>query len=136
MKKICGQHVCYELPDNWAIEESEGLLFLYDPNGKGAMTISLLRFTTAQNNLSEQLNLTAHSFVNQNKIHLKREFCQKIRKDGTWIQTAPGETVDGDFIQIWLVAKGEHAVLASYQSEKKNHEVKICDSILTSLIFV
>ena len=54
MKKICGQHVSYELPDNWAMEESEGLLFLYDPNGKGAMTISLLRFTTAQNNLSEQ----------------------------------------------------------------------------------
>ena len=58
-----------------------------------------------------------------------------FNKESKTILYGTGTTSDGEFIKLWCVATYPKIVFATYQSERKSAEVKICDSIIDSFWF-
>lgn len=59
-----------------------------------------------------------------------------LTKEGKTVLSGTGTESDGWFIKLWVVAKYPKIVFATYLSERKNREVKICDSIIESMKFI
>lgn len=124
----------YTLPNNWCSEENMDNLLLYNPNGEGAITTSFFSVINTKETLEEQIGIFAKRFIDQNSINLHSPLILTNR-DGKTILYGSGITSDGWFIKLWVVAKRPKIVFATYQSERKSAEVKICDSIIDSFQF-
>ena len=125
----------YTLPDNWCAEEDIDNLLLYNPNGSGAMTISFFSVLNTEESLDEQISISAKRFIDQNNINLHTPLVP-LNRDGKTILYGTGTTSDGWFIKLWVVAKYPKIVFATYQSEQKSIEVKVCDSIIDNFQFI
>lgn len=125
----------YMLPDNWCAEEDTDNLLLYDPNGDGAMTISFFSVLNTQETLNEQISILSKNFLDKNDITTHTPLIL-FNKDGKTILHGTGTTPDNWFIKLWVVAKTKKIVFATYQSERKSTELKVCDSIIDSFQFV
>ncbi|MBR6577578.1 MAG: hypothetical protein IKK74_01400 [Clostridia bacterium] len=124
----------YELPDNWCDEEDNDNLLMYNPDGDGAITLSFLNVLNGEKSLAEHISIIAKRFIDQNNINLHSPLIL-FNRDGKTILWGTGTTSDNWFIKLWIVAKYPKIVLATYLSEQKNDEVKICDSIIDSFMF-
>ena len=129
------EYLNYALPNNWCAEEDIDNLLLYNPKGKGAITISFFTVLNTKESLDEQMSILAKRFIEQNNINLQSPLILSNR-DGKTILYGTGTTFDDWFIKLWVIAKHPKMVFASYQSEKKSAEVKTCDSIIDSFQFV
>ena len=124
----------YKLPSDWCAEEDAENLLLYNPNGKGAITISFFNVLKTEESLDEQISILAKRFIDQNNINLQSPLIILERK-GNIVLYGTGTTPDSWFIKLWVVAKHPKIVFATYQSERKSTEVRICDSIIDSFKF-
>lgn len=124
----------YKLPNNWCAEENEDNLFLYDPEGNGAITVSFFNVLNTAASLDEQISILAKKFIDQNNIDLHSPLIL-IEKDSKTILYGTGITPDKWFIKLWIVSKYPKIVFATYQSEQKNKEIKTCDCIIDSIQF-
>ena len=124
----------YELPDNWCDEEDNDNLLMYNLDGDGAITLSFLNVLNGEKSLAEHISIIAKRFIDQNNINLHSPLIL-FNRDGKTILWGTGTTSDNWFIKLWIVAKYPKIVLATYLSEQKNDEVKICDSIIDSFMF-
>lgn len=127
-------YLLYELPNNWCAEEDSDNLLLYNPNGNGAITISFFSVFNTVESLDEQISILAKKFIDQNNIELHSSLIL-FEKEGKTTLYGTGTTSDGWFIKLWVIAKYPKIVFATYQSEKKNTEVKTCDTIINSIQF-
>ena len=125
----------YMLPNNWCAEEDIDNLLLYDPSGNGAITISFFSVLNIEKSLDEQISILAKRFIDKNNINLHSPLVL-FNIEGKTILCGTGTTSDGWFIKLWVVAKHPKIVFATYQSERKSAEVKVCDSIIDSFQFV
>ncbi|MBO5906566.1 MAG: hypothetical protein J6Q85_00235 [Clostridia bacterium] len=128
------EYLNYTLPNNWCAEEDVDNLLLYNPGGKGAITTSFFNVLNAKESLDEQISILAKRFIDQNNINLHSHLIL-LNRDGNTILYGTGTTPDGWFIKLWVVAKHPKIVFATYQSERKSSEVKVCDSIIDSFQF-
>ena len=128
------EYLNYELPLNWCAEQDADSLILYNPNGKGAITISFFNVLDTTKTLDEQLSILSKNFVDKNEIKLHSPLIIYDRDDKT-ILFGTGKTYDDWFIKLWVVAKYPKIVFATYNSEHKSAEVKVCDSIIDSFRF-
>lgn len=128
------EYLNYELPDKWCAEEDADNLLLYNPNGNGAITISFFNVLNTVASLDEQISILAKRFIDQNNIKLHSPLIL-LNREGKTILYGTGTTFDSWFIKLWVVAKHPKIVFATYQSERKSKEVKICDSIIDSIQF-
>ena len=126
----------YSLPDNWCAEEDADNLLLYNPSGDGAITISFFNALNTEESLDEQVSILAKKFVDKNNINLELSSFVFFNREGKTILYGAGTTADGWFIKLWVVAKSPKIVFATYQSERKSKELKVCDSIIDSFQFV
>ena len=124
----------YMLPKCWCVEEDADSLILYNPNGDGAITTSFFNVLDAKESLDEQISILAKKFIDQNNIDLHSPLIL-FNRDGKTILCGTGTTADDWFIKLWVVAKYPKIVFATYQSEQKGAEVKVCDSIIDSFRF-
>ena len=129
------EYLNYNLPHNWCAEEGEDNLFLYNPNGNGAITISFFNVISTDESLDEQISILAKRFIDQNNINLHSPLIL-LNKDNKGILCGTGATSEGWFVKLWVVAKHPKIVLATYQSKCKSSEVKTCDSIIDSFQFI
>lgn len=129
------EYLDYMLPNSWCAEEDTDNLFLYNPDGNGAITISFFSVLKTNEFLDEQMSILAKRFVDKNSINLHSPLVL-FNRDGKTILYGIGTTLDGWFIKLWVVAKHPKIVFATYQSERKSDEVKVCDSIIDSFRFV
>lgn len=129
-----GEYFNYALPNNWCAEENIDNLLLYNPNGNGAITVSFFNVLNTKESLDEQISILAKRFIDQNNVNLHSHLILFNREDKT-ILYGTGTTSDSWFIKLWVVAKYPKIVFATYQSERKNAEVKICDAIIDSFEF-
>jgi len=125
----------YAVPSNWCAEDDTDNLILYNPNGNGAITISFFNVLNTEETLDEQVSILAKRFIDQNDIDLHSPLIL-FNREGKTILHGTGTTSDGWFIKLWVVAKYPKIVFATYQSERKSAEVKICDSIIDSFQFL
>ena len=128
------EYLNYALPNNWCAEEDRDNLLLYNPTGNGAITISFFNVLNTKETLDEQISILAKRFIDQNNINLHSPLIL-FNKECKTILYGTGATSDGWFIKLWVVAKHSKIVFATYQSERKSVEVKICDSIIDSFQF-
>lgn len=128
------EYLNYELPNDWCSENDADNLILYNPNGNGAITTSFFNVLNTEESLDEQVSILAKRFIDQNYISLKSPLIL-FNKEGKTILYGSGTTSDNWFIKFWIVAKHPKIVFATYQSERKTAEVKICDSIINSFQF-
>ena len=134
MKLNHNDYFNYELPNNWCAEEEEDNLLIYNPDGNGAITVSFFNVLNTVETLDEQISILAKGFIDQNNIELHSHFILFDKADKK-ILFGTGTTSDDWFIKLWVVAKYPKIVFATYQSEQKNKELKICDSIIDSIRF-
>lgn len=125
----------YTLPDNWRAEYDSDVLSVYDPCGKGAITMSFYTLLTGEEYVDEQISIMAKKFIDQNGVRLKDSFIL-LEKDRKAVLYGTGTTSDGWFIKIWVIAKCTKVVFATYESKRKSKEVKVCDSIMDSIQFM
>ena len=128
---IHNKYLSYALPHKWCSEENGDELFIYDPEGQGALVLSFFNFVTEPKSLSEELYMFSNSFVSQNDIILNAPF-ESLNQGEKTVLCGQGLTADQWFIRIWLVATWPKIILATYQSEQENEEIKICNSIIES----
>lgn len=128
------EYLNYKLPHNWCAEEGADNLFLYNPDGNGAITISFLNVISTDQSLDEQMSVLAKRFIDQNNINLHSPLIL-LNKGSKGILSGTGTTFEGWFVKLWVVAKHPKIVLATYQSERKSFEVRTCDSIIDSFQF-
>ena len=124
----------YKLPHSWCAEEDADKLLLYNPNGHGAMIISFFNTLDTEKSLDEQICILAQRFINRHVINLHSSLIL-VNKGSKTLLYGTGTTADNWFIKLWIVAKRPKIVFATYQSERKNPEVRICDSIVDSFQF-
>jgi len=129
------EYLKYELPDNWCAENDKENLLIYNPNGRGALTVSFFNILDVEETLDEQISILAKKFIDRNKINLHAPLIL-FNKEGKTILYGMGTTGDGWFVKIWVVAKKPKIILATYQSERKSREVKLCDQIINSFQFL
>lgn len=125
----------YELPNNWIAEEDSENIIIYDPKGNGAMTISFFNVFNVAESLDEEMSILAKKFIDKNSIDTHSPLILLKKDDKTMLRGA-GTTEDGWYIKIWIVAKYPKIVFVTYQSEKSNKEVKICNMIVDSFKFL
>lgn len=135
MMRNHNKYLNYTLPNNWCAEDGIDNLLLYNPSGNGAITISFLNVLQAKETLDEQISILAKRFIDKNNISLHSPLVL-FNRDGKTLLYGTGTTPDGWFIKLWVVAKHPKIVLATYQSERRSTEVKVCDSIIDSFQFV
>lgn len=128
------ENLNYTLPNNWCAEEDIDNLLLYNPSGNGAITTSFFNVLKTKESLDEQMSILAKRFIDQNNLNLHSPLIL-FNRDGKAILYGTGTTSDGWFIKLWVVAKYPKIVFATYQSERKSAEVKVCDSIIDSFQF-
>lgn len=140
--KYSNEYFTYEIPEGWITEEGDGCFSLYNPSGKGALTLSYYYFTedfTSDLNsigaLDSQISVMAKQFSEDNEIVMDNPFIM-YSKDDKRIIYGTGKTLDNWFIKIWIAADYTQMILASYESKKNNKETKICDSVIDSISFV
>ena len=80
------------------------------------------------------MSILAKRFIDQNNINLHSPLIL-FNRDGKRILYGTGATSDGWFIKLKVAAKHPKIVFATYQSERKSIEVKVCDSIIDSFQF-
>lgn len=124
----------YELPPKWCYEEDNENLFLYNPKGKGAITISFLNVKNADTALNMHISIIANNFILQNNIKLSAPLILHSTESKTTL-SGSGTTEDGEYIKLSIVAKHPKIALVTYQSERENSEVKDFDSIVNSMHF-
>lgn len=125
----------YDLPEDWCAEYTDDNLNIYNPNGKGAMTLSFYSIIETDKRLFEQISIMGKKIIDHNKIDLKGAFLVYGTEDTRMTLCGNGTTYDDWFIKIWIVAKKNKAVFITYQSEKKTSELKTCDKIVESMTF-
>lgn len=128
------EYLNYTLPKNWCADEDTDNLLLYNPDGRGAITTSFFNVLNTKESLDEQISILAKRFIDQNNIKLHSPLIL-FNRDGKTTLYGTGTTSDGWFIKLWVVAKHPKIVFATYQSERKSAEVKVCDSIINSFQF-
>lgn len=131
---IHNKYLKCELPNEWRSEENGDNLILFHPNGCGAMTLSFLNVLNTGLCLDEQVSILAKRFIDRNDIKLNSNFIL-INREGKTILCGVGSTSDDWFIKLWIVAKYPKIIFATYESEKKNKEIKTCDAIIDSIQF-
>ncbi len=124
----------YKLPKRWCYDEDNENLFLYNPNGEGAITISFLSIENAGNPLNVQLSIIAKNFIDKNNIKLSAPLILSNTESKS-ILSGAGATEDGGYIKLSIVAKHPKIALATYQSECENPEIKDFDFIIDSMRF-
>lgn len=125
----------YEMPMDWVSEEDGDNLFIYDPDGDGAMTISFFNVLETERTLDEQISIMAKRFIDKNRINLHMPLILAGAGENKKILYGSGITADNWFVKLWVVAKQPKIVFATYQSEKKSKEVRKCDAIIESMMF-
>lgn len=125
----------FDLPANWCSEEDNDNLILYNPSGVGAIILSFFGVLKAEDSLEENISILAKRFIDQNNIKLHSHLIVFNTKDGKTVLYGTGTTCEGYFLKLWVVSKYPKIVFATYQSEHKNKEIQICDSIMDSIQF-
>lgn len=128
-------YLTYMLPDNWCAEEDADNLFLYNPDGDGAITVSFFNVLNTKESLNEQISILAKNFIKNSNINLHSPLLLLNRVD-KFVLYGTGTSSDGWFVKLWIVAKHPKIVFATYQSERTSIEVRECDLIIDSFQFV
>lgn len=124
----------YKLPKRWRCKKDNEKLFLYHPNGEGAVTISLLSIENTDTPINVHLSIISKSFIDKNNIKLSAPLILRSTESKS-ILSGIGTTEDGGYIKLSIVAKHRKIVLATYLSECENQEVKDFDFIIDSMRF-
>ena len=130
-----GDYLSYELPKNWTAEEDDDNLLIYNPDGNGSVTVSFFNILDSSVFLDEYVSIFAKKFIDKNNIKMHSPLIL-LTKEGKTVLSGTGTESDGWFIKLWVVAKYPKIVFSTYMSERKNREVKICDSIIESMKFI
>ena len=133
--RYCYKSLEYELPKKWRFEEDEETLSLFDPNGNGAMTVSLYRTLPQNSSLEGQIVTIARKFVDNFGIILDHPFIMKNKDDSLALE-GEGKTNDNWFIKIWVIGRHPKIAFVTYQSNTKTNEIKKCNLIVNSMRFL
>ena len=125
----------YDLPNNWCAEEIKENLYIYNPDGVGAITVSFFNILEIQKTLDEHISILAKRFIDQNGIKLDGPLILCGTKETKTMLYGTGKTSDNWFIKLWIVAKYPKIVFATYQSENKTSDLEKCDAIINSMKF-
>ena len=72
MEYTHNNYLNYELPEDWCAEYTDENLNIYNPNGKGAMTLSFYSILETDRRLYEQISIMGNVFVMQCFSHYKQ----------------------------------------------------------------
>lgn len=137
-KKILhGNYLEFYIPENWTMEEDEGIVNIYDEiNGSGALTLSFYDIVNPTIDIDDHIKTLANRFIASSKIKLYKEFILKVEK-GKHIIYGSGILPNNWYIKIWLIAHNSKVILATYQSmEKTTSEMSQIESIIYSFKFI
>ena len=129
-------YLTYEIPENWTVEESCDSTIIYDKGGDGALILSFYTISDMRKTLEEHLCFMVKRFVDENNILLHKAFIfDNTQKDKT-VLYGSGNTVDHWFIKLWLIAKEQKIIFATYQSETQTAELECIEKIVSSFQFI
>lgn len=129
-----GEYLKYCLPKQWVAEEEGDMLVLYHPRGNGAMVLSFFSLFEAEQPLDKRVSIFAKKFIDGNGI-ITEDPLLLFEKDGKTVLQGEGMADDKAYVKFWVVAKYPKLILATYDSEKKNKEERVCDAVIDSFRF-
>ena len=119
---------------SWKIRQAE----ISGYNLAGLMSLKVCSLLEKKNFFLTVITFTNWNTIANLKSHLDIIFISFIllNKEGKTILYGSGTTLDSWFIKLWVVAKYPKIIFATYESEKKDKEIKICDTIIDSIQFI
>ena len=123
----------YNLPEQWVAEENGDNLFIYNPDGEGAITISAYNMINMNAPQIETVLNLFQDFVAKNGISLDTPTAISYYVDSKLITTGIGRSCDQWFIKIWCICQYYKILLATYLAEKATEEITLCDQLICSM---
>jgi hypothetical protein len=109
MTKTPKDHYLIETPEGWEIESNESSDAIFDPNGKGALTISSYTKTDGHSDSREALE----------KFIAGKGTIESRNENGQFFAES-AYTDENKYIYASAISKGNILVLASYNCQKDN----------------
>ena len=123
----------YNLPERWVAEENGDNLFIYNPDGEGAITISAYNIIDKNTPQIETVHNLFEDFVAKNGISLDTPTAISHYVDSKLITTGTGRSCDQWFIKIWCICQYHKILLATYLTTKITEEITMCDQLIYSM---
>ena len=133
---IIRDNITINLPSKWQMQENGDSVSIYNNNGQGAVTISFYTILKNEKPIMEFISEKAVDFIRQSEIKLNKSFIVDMTDNKRVVLSGSGETKDGEFIKIYILANNSRFILITYDSTKKNREVKVVDKIVESINFI
>jgi hypothetical protein len=116
MNKYKGSGWELNIEDSWVVEDTDGLISIYNPQGVGALQIS---------SYSKDLIVTEDGLkeLAQEHIDAGAKIDSYIQNDNKALTLAFG--VDGEFWQHWYIAINHQALFVSYNCDVSERSVEI-----------
>lgn len=129
-------NILINIPNNWFTEQNSETISIFDPNGKGAVTLS---FTTANNDFEFSAEYMRKNFdenIARGKIKLEKSVEVDMKNPQRVILTGMGKNEDNWLIKFYLLSNSKTMVLVTYYTLEKTKEIKIVDKMIDTINFI
>jgi hypothetical protein len=116
MKKYKGSGWELNIEDSWVVEDTDGLITIYNPQGVGALQVS----SYSKDSIVTEYDLKE---LAQEHIDAGAKVDSYIQHDSKVLTLAFG--VDGEFWQHWYIAINHQALFVSYNCDVSERSVEI-----------
>ncbi len=125
----------FKVPDDWIVEDEDGVRSIFNEDGEGAITMSFYRIIKLEESIEKHIENMALKYVEDIDIKTEKniELVTSSKEKSTVCMQ--GKTFDGWFLKLWVVAKFPTAIVITYWSEEETEEINTVDEIVESFKF-
>ena len=125
----------FEVPDDWVVEDEDGIRSIFNEDGEGAITMSFYRIVKLEATIEKQIKDMALKYIHDANIKVEKEPEIVISNIEKSVICTMGKALDGWFVKLWVVASFPTIIVITYWSEEKTKELDIVDKIVESFKF-
>ena len=125
----------FEVPDDWVVEDEDGIRSIFNEDGEGAITVSIYRIEKLEENIEKKIKDMAVECITNNNIKIEKKVEVIAFNEQEAVVYARGKAPDGWFVKLWVVASFPTVIVITYWSEEKTKELDIVDKIVESFKF-
>lgn len=133
MKKFCIKSMKCYIPKNWCIDEEDSIS-IYDNNGYGALTISILTTFESQATFENTITSIASNFIKSNSITLQSPLIFNRDNKNKLVLYGNYKENDDWHEKMWFLGKYPKIIVATYHYKIENKkEIKKVEKIIKSI---
>ncbi len=133
MKEYYNESFECSIPSNWIIDE-EDCISIYNNDGNGALTISILTTFEESTIFDDAIASVASNFIKSNNVSLLKPLIFNCTDKKRLILYGECKTINGWNEKLWIIGKYPKIIVATYIYYKQGkNEIKKVEKIIKSM---